>query len=84
MESKCCLVLLEYLAYADLKEYKILLSTAKDHEKMRRVVAISTDTTSLQQKLEEKDKVLWEKDKVIRELKRKSESESEEGVISFI
>ena len=27
-----CLVLLAYLAYADLKEYKIKLSTAKDGE----------------------------------------------------
>ena len=87
-----CLVLLAYLAYADLKEYKIILSTAKDHEKMRRV-AILTDTTSLQQKLEEKDKALREKDKAIRErdkeireLKRKSVRVrgQTKGVISFI
>ena len=54
-----CLVLLAYLAFADLKQYKIILSTAKDHEKMRRV-EISTDTTSWQQQLEEKNKQLQE------------------------
>ena len=72
-----CLVLLAYLAFADLKQYKIILSTAKDHEKMRRV-EISTDTTSWQQQLEEKnkqlqeamqekDKAMQEKDKAIQE-----------------
>ena len=85
-----CLVLLAYLAFADLKQYKIVLSTAKDHEKMRRV-EISTDTTSWQQQLEqskialalerkEKDKVIQENEAMqeqIRQLKRKLESESE-------
>ena len=54
------------LGISSLCRFEIRLYTAKDHEKMRRV-AISTDTTSLQQQLEEKDKEIRKKDKEIRE-----------------
>ena len=79
-----CLVLLAYLAFADLKQYKIVLSTAKDHEKMRRV-EISTDTTSWQQQLEQSNKqlqeamqLIQEKDKVIQENDRVQEAMQEQ------
>ena len=72
-----CLVLLAYLAFADLKQYKIILSTAKDHEKMRRV-EISTDTTSWQQQLEEKNKQLQEKDKAMQEAMQEKDKAMQE------
>ena len=49
-----CLVLLAYLS--DLKDYTIMLHTAEDHEKMRKITKISTDTASDKERIDKRPK----------------------------
>ena len=78
-----CLVLLAYLS--DLKDYTIVLHTAEDHEKMRKITRISTDTASdkerleqLEQQLEHETKQLERETKQLEREKKQLEREKKQ------
>ena len=71
-----CLVLLAYLS--DVKDYRIVLHTAEDHEKMRKITKISTDSASDKERLEQIERELVEMGQQLeREKKRDKETRQE-------
>ena len=70
-----CLVLLPYLS--DLKDYTIMLHTAEDHEKMRKITKISTDTASDKERIEQIERELEHEKELRQQVEREKEHEKE-------
>ena len=67
-----CLVLLAYLS--DLRDNTITLDMAEDHEKMRKIMKISTDTASDKELIEQMQHKL-EHERAVRRVEREKEQE---------
>ena len=70
-----CLVLLAYLS--DLRDNTIVLQTAKDHEKMRKIMKISTDTASDKEQIEQMEHKLQQVEREREQVEREKEQEKE-------